>query len=376
MKKLIILFSGIFLIGCSQENPEAIQKQIINYKNKVTSYNDKIAELEEMLEQDTAFDTSERATVVRVQEIQPRNFSHFIKVSGKVLAEEEAFISPEMNGQIEEVLVKEGQRVSGGQLLVSLNSEVTEKSIAEVETNLELLNSLYEKQKNLWDQNIGTEVQYLQAKTNKESAEARLATLQEQLEMSKIRAPFSGIVEDIMVKNGEMAMPGARLLHLVNLRDLSIESDISESYLNDIREGEKVEVEFPTFPGMKKMLPIIRVGSVIDNMSRTFEIELELKNPDEKIKPNQLAELRINDFSADSALVIPSITIKQDISGYYVYQIQQRNSETIASKLYLTPGRSAEDLTMVTEGLKPGMRIITEGYNLVKDGTRVSILSE
>jgi RND family efflux transporter MFP subunit len=376
MKKIIILFSAIFLFGCSQENPEAIQKQIINYKNKINSYNDRITELEEKLEQDTAFVSSERATVVRIQEMMPQNFSHYIKVSGKVLAEEEAFISPEMNGQIEEILVKEGQRVSKGQLLLSLNSEVTEKSIAEVKTNLELLTKLYEKQKSLWEQNVGTEVQFLQAKTNKESAEASLATLKEQLKMAKITAPFNGIVEDIMVKDGEMAMPGARLLHIVNLRDLSIEADISENYLNDIREGEKVEVEFPTFPGITKRLPIKRVGSVIDNMSRTFEIELELKNPDERIKPNQLAELRINDFSADSALVIPSITIKQDISGYYVYQVKDETEGPRASKLYITPGRSAEEYTMVVEGLQPGMKIITEGYNLVKDGTEVKVLSE
>lgn len=376
MKKLIILFSAIFLFGCSQDNPEAIQKQIINYKNKINSYNEKIAELEEKLEQDTSFVSSERGTVVRVQELIPQNFSHYIKVSGKVLAEEEAFISPEMNGQIEKIYAIEGQRVSKGQLIISLNSEVTEKSIAEVKTNLELLTKLFEKQENLWEQNIGTEVQYLQAKTNKESAEARLATLEEQLEMSKIRAPFSGIVEDIMVKEGEMAMPGARLLHLVNLNDLSIEADISENYLNDIREGEKVEVQFTSLPGMTKMLPIKRVGSVIDNMSRTFEIELQLQNPDGKLKPNQLAELRINDFSADSALVIPSITIKQDVTGYYVYQIAEDDKGPIASKIYITPGRSAEEYTMVLEGLKPGMRIITEGYNLVKDGTEVTILSE
>jgi RND family efflux transporter MFP subunit len=173
-----------------------------------------------------------------------------------------------------------------------------------------------------------------------------------------------------------MAMPGSRLLHLVNLKDLSIEADISENYLNDIREGERVEVQFASLPGMTKMLPIKRVGSVIDNMSRTFEIELELKNQDEKLKPNQLAELRINDFSADSALVIPSITIKQDVSGYYVYQIEQGGKSPVASKIYITPGRSAEEYTMVLDGLKPGMRIITEGYNLVKDGTEVTILSD
>ncbi len=376
MKKVIIIFSSIFLFGCAQDNPEAIEKKIINYKNRINSFNEKIAELEAQLQSDSANLDEELGTVVRIKELAPQEFSHFIKVSGKVIAEEEAFISPEMNGQIDEIYVDEGQNVQKGQLLISLNTDVTEKNIKEVKTNLELLTKLYEKQKELWDQNIGTEVQFLQAKSNKESAEARLATLEEQVEMARIRAPFSGIVEDIMVKEGEMAMPGSRMLHLVNLYDLSIESDISENYLNDIREGERVEVKFPTFPEMEKMLPIKRVGSVIDNMSRTFQIELELKNQDGRIKPNQLAELRVNDFSDEDALVVPSIMVKQDVSGHYVYHVKESEEGPVAEKVYVIPGRSSEDQTMIEEGLEAGMRIIVEGFNLVKDGTRVNVLSD
>ncbi|MBE0655643.1 MAG: efflux RND transporter periplasmic adaptor subunit, partial [Bacteroidales bacterium] len=351
-----------------------IQKQIISYKDKISSYNEKIIALEEILASDTSFKHDDRATVIRILEMKPQTFKHFIQVSGKVTAEEEAFISPEINGQISRILVKEGQRVNSGQLLLVLNTDVTEKTIQEVRSSLELLTKLYEKQKSLWDQNIGTEVQYLQAKTNKESTEARLATLEEQLKMAQITAPFSGIVEDIMVKEGEMAMPGARLVHMVNLKDLSIEADVSESYLNDIRTGEIVEVEFPTFPGIKKMLPIIRVGSVIDNLSRTFQLELGLKNPDEKIKPNQLATLRINDFVSENAMVVPSLIIKQDITGYYLYVAENRDGVMKSTKKYIVPGRSAEEFTMVNEGLNPGMLVVVEGFNLVKDGTEVRIL--
>jgi len=376
MKKIIILLSGVFLLGCSQDDPEAIKKQIIRYQDRVNGFNEKIAELEDKLEADTTYSEEDAGTVVNVKEVQPESFKHFIQVSGKVIAEEEAFISPEMNGQIQDVHVEEGDRVKKGQLMISLNTDVTETSIKEVKTNLELLTKLFEKQKNLWEQNVGTEVQYLQAKNNMESAEARLATLEEQLDMARIRAPFSGIVEDVLVKEGEMAMPGGRLIHLVNLENLSIEADISETYLNDIRMGEEVEVGFPTFPGMDMELPISRVGSVIDNMSRTFQVELEFSNRGERIKPNQLATLRINDFTSDSALVVPSIIIKQDISGYFLYTVNESDEGPVAGKAYVTPGRTAGEETMVTEGLKPGMRVIVEGYNLVKDGTRVNVLSE
>lgn len=371
MKRIIILLSGIFLLGCSQDNPEAIKKQIAGLQNKVNTYNEQIESLKQQLEASPMAAEEPEGTVVRVQQLSPEPFAHYIQISGKVIAEEEAFISPEMNGQIEKIHVEEGQRVVKGQKLISLNTDLTQASIKEVETNMELLQKLYEKQKELWGNNIGSEVQYLQAKTNLESAAARLATLEEQLDMASVTAPFNGIVEDVMVKEGEMAMPGGRMIHLVNLKNLSIEADVSEAYLNDIRKGEKVEVEFPTYPGMLKELPIQRVGSVIENLSRTFQVELALKNPDEKIKPNQLAVLKVNDFYSEEALVVPSIIVKQDITGYYVYRV----ADGIAEKIYVTPGHSAAEMTMIDEGLETGMEIIVDGFNLVKSGSRVRIVN-
>jgi RND family efflux transporter MFP subunit len=336
--------------------------------------NEEIAELERKLESDTSYQEEVRATVVRVKDLQPESFRHFIELSGKVEAEEEVYVSPEMNGKVERIYVKEGEKVSRGQLLMLLDTDVTEKSINEVETNLELLRKLYEKQKNLWDQDIGSEVQYLQAKSNMESAEARLASLKEQLDMARVTAPFGGVIENVAVKQGDIAMPGGRHIHLVNLRNLSIETSVSENYLNDIREGEQVEVEFPSYPDMERVLPVKRVGSVIDNLSRTFEVELELDNPDEKIKPNQLASLRIMDFSTDSALIVPSIIIKQDTRGYYLYKVLDGEEGLEAEKVYVVPGRSYSDQTMVVEGIEPGMKIIVDGYNLVSDGTSVRIV--
>ena len=308
--------------------------------------------------------------------MEEQPFSHHIFLSGKVEANEEAWISPETNGQIKKIYIKEGQRVSTGQLLVTLNTDITEKSIKEVETNLELQKKLFEKQKDLWEQNIGTEVQYLQAKTAYESTEARLSTLKEQLEMARIKAPFNGFVESIPVKEGELAMPGTRLLYMVNLKNLKVTANVSENYLNTVKKGEEVDVEFPDTPGHKKTLKITRVGNVIENLSRTFEIELDMSNNDEKIKPNQLATMKLNDFSTDRAYVVPSIILKQDIKGYYLYQAAQRNGKMVASKIYVEPGRSAEDKTMILKGVTPGMEVIVAGYNVVKDGTPVKIISE
>ncbi len=376
MKKLLLIYSVIFLFGCSPETPESIKKEISDYKQEISEINKKISDLEKKLENDSIQPDADRATVVRIKELRPEPFRHHILLSGKVKAEKEVFVSPEMSGQVERIFVKEGQRVAQGQILMKLSTEVTEQSIKEVKSNLELLTKLYEKQKNLWDQNIGSEVEYLQSKTNKESAEARLASLQEQLNMAEVRAAFDGVIEDVAIKEGEIAMPGARNIHLVNLKDLSIETNVSESYLTDIREGEEVEAEFPTYPGMKKELPVTRVGSVIDNLSRTFEVEVGLKNPDEKIKPNQLASLKIIDFETDSALVVPSIIIKQDTKGYYIYRLKETGEHPEAEKVYIVPGRYSGNKTMTEEGLEPGMKIIVDGYNLVTDGAKVRVISE
>jgi len=376
MKKLLIFISILIMASCSTDNPEAIKKKIISYKSKIDTYDKKISELEAKLEADSLPQKAIVGTSVYVKEMLNEEFEHHIQVSGKVEAIEEAFVSPEMSGQIKKIHVSEGQRVKTGQLLISLNTDLVDKSIIEVKTRLTLLDKLYEKQSELWEQNIGTEIQYLQAKTNKESAEAGLETLKEQLEMASIRASFDGIVESIMVKEGELAMPGGRLLHLVNLDKLKILAGVSEIYLNNIHKGDTATISFSATPDYKIFLPINRTGIVIDNMSRTFQVELLMNNKNEWIKPNQLAIMNLQDFASEKAFILPSIIIKQDIKGSYVYKVEEGTAGPTASKVYIQPGHSSADMTMIDSGIKQGMKIIVEGYNLVKNGSPVKIITE
>lgn len=376
MKKLAVLALIVFFASCSRENPEAIQKQLISYKDKVNDLNNKIADLEQKLETMGDSAVEESGTVVKIKEVRPETFKHFVEISGKVIANDEAMLSAETNGKVSQLHIKEGDYVTEGRLLVSLNTDLTEKSIREVRTNLELMEKLYEKQKNLWDQNIGTELEYLQAKNNYEAAQARLASLEEQLDMAQVRAPFNGIVNEIMVEKGEMAAPGAPVLHIVNMEDFNLEGNISENFLNDIRVGEIVDISFPTFPGMNYELPVSRVGNVIDNMSRTFKVEVKFNNREGKIKPNQLSVMKINDFTDNEALVVPSIVIKQDVTGNYLYVVKENGEGPSATKVYVEPGRSFQEYTMIESGLNPGDKVIVEGYNLVKDGSLVEIISE
>jgi membrane fusion protein, multidrug efflux system len=314
-------------------------------------------------------ESSRQPLAVEVRVMEPREFSRQFAVTGQMEALQDAFISPEINGQIKQIPVKNGQRVARGELLVRLNSEVTEKNIAEVRTNLELATRLFEKQEELWQQNIGSEVQYLEAKNSKESLEARLSTLEQQMELARIRAPFTGIVENILVREGEMAAPGMQLLRLVSLETMRLSARVSEAYMKDVREGDQVEIQFPAYPDEVIHETIDRVGQVIDPATRTFVIEVMLENRNKLLKPNMLSRVLITDFSADSALVVPSVVLKQDFDGTFLFLARADRAE----KVYVETGITVQDETMITGGLEPGDRVIVRGYNLATDGTPVRI---
>lgn len=368
MKKLTILFFIVLISACSGDNNDVIRQQITKKEDQIRQLHKEIQELESQITDSAEMDN---AVLVRLKDIQPEEFNHFIVMAGNVEAVEYAWISPEINGQIKEIHVHEGQRVNKGQLLISLNTDVTESSIAEVKTGLELATKLYEKQKSLWEREIGSEIQYLESKNAMESAKARLNTLEAQLEMAKIRAPFSGIVNDILPKKGELASPGMPVLELVNLDDIAVKADIAEVYLGKVKKGEMVEVNFDVLPNLKLKAPVYRVSSVIDKQNRTFEIEVRLNNRDNQIKPNMIATVRVNDFHSEEARVVPSIIIKQDIKGFYMFKGVNQGDGLKAAKIYVEPGHSYEDETMIDKGIEFGDRIIVEGYNLVSSGTRI-----
>ncbi len=375
MKKLIYITFVVFLAACSSkvENPqtdEEILQQISDYKDQMADLNKKINELEDKLSSNAKGDAG---IPVAVEKMEFEPFKHYIEVNGTVEAINEAYISPEINGQVKEIHVKEGQWVDKGTLLLTINSSVTRSTIREVETNLELARTVYKKQKELWNKNIGSEMDYLRAKNNVESLESRLETLQSQLDMAEIKAPISGIVDEIMVKEGELAIPGVQVIQLVNLNDLNVNADVSEAYITSIKEGEDVMLDFPSYPDISMEVPVYRTGNIINEANRTFKVQLKIKNRNGMIKPNVIARIRINDYTLDNALMVPSIIIKKDMQGSYVYIINPEDQT--AQKVYVETGRSYKDRTVVTSGLEPGDRVIVEGYNQVSSGSYVKITS-
>ncbi len=374
LRKTSVFFLALVLLGaCQRGNDiEKKKKQLARYKTQLVELTLKIKQLEKELAADTLH-AGPSLIPVRTLTLQPIPFSHDVEVSGTVIPEKEAFVSSEINGQIKKIYVIEGQHVKEGQLLLKLNTEVTESSIAEAKAQLALAEKLYEKQKELWDQHIGSEVQYLQAKTNLEAARERLRSLEARLDMAYIKAPFDGIIDEIHAKEGELAAPGRQLVQLLNLDRMKIYADVSETYLQKVHKGDKVEVLFPDLDSEPYRLSVFRKENAINPKSRTFKIEIKLNNPGWYIKPNLFTLVRFRDYHNPRALVVPSEIIKKDIHGYFLYVVRQQGKETVARKVYITPGVFFKDHTQVREGLAAGDRVIVEGYDQVTNGEKIQV---
>ena len=350
MKKFTVIISILIISACSSKSDKNRNDltEILNY--------------------------SVSKTIVSVKKVEYEKFEHFTEITGTTKAVQFAFISPEMSGQIKSIYINEGEKVKKGQLLVSLNADVIENSIDELETGLELATIIYNRQKDLWEKEIGSEIQFLEAKSNKESLEKKLKTLNSQLEMTRVKAPFNGIVEKIFQKEGELGTPGRQLVQLINLHKLYVNAEISESYISSITKGMPVIISLPSYPEIELKAEIHRTGNIINAQSRTFLIQMLISNRAEIIKPNSLAVLRIKDFSADSAFVVPTAIIKKDIKGYYLYTIDNIEEKQIARKTYIQKGMFNANNTIVVEGLTKEQQVITIGYNLVTDGDEIEIV--
>jgi len=376
MKRISVIMLGVALmVGCtSTETPEAIKLQISGLKDKALEINNQIKELENKLAKMDDDNHVNGLVPVHVKNIQEESFEHYFLANAKVEMAEEALIRPEGSGHIKKIHVTKGQRVAKGDLIVSLNTSILENSIAEVKLGLDLATKVFDKQKALWEQNIGSEIQYLEAKNNKERLEYSLKTLQAQLDMSLVKAPFSGIVDDIYSKEGELASPSAPLVYLVNLDKLKIEADVTENILTKIHVGDMVTIKFPTYSDIVLNAPIKRIGNAIDQKTRTIKVEIWLDNVRGQIKPNQIAMLSIKDFESKNALVVPSIVLKQDSKGTFLFVASKNEAgKTVATKTYVETSLSYNDRTMVTKGLDKGQQVITAGFNQIGNGSLIEV---
>jgi RND family efflux transporter MFP subunit len=314
-------------------------------------------------------------TPVTVVTLQTKEFNHFFKVSGTVEAINAAFISPEINGQIKNIYVEEGDRVTKGQALAKLNTSIVDNGINELKTSLEFAKTVFKKQKQLWEKEIGSEIQFLEAKHSKESLENKLKTLTAQKQMAIVKAPIDGIIDEIFLKEGELGIPGRQMMQIVNLTDLYINADVAESHIADVKAGDKVVLSFSSFPEIEMKVPVFRIGNIINPANRTFKVQLKIKNQENKLKPNLMSLIMINDFTEESALVVPTEIIKHDINGSYLYVVENFDKKNIAQKKYIQTGLSYNQETMITDGVKAGEIIVVKGYSQISAGVEVLIVN-
>ncbi|HEX4888730.1 MAG TPA: efflux RND transporter periplasmic adaptor subunit [Luteibaculaceae bacterium] len=300
-------------------------------------------------------------------------FEHFFEVQGTLESEKNSLITAEMAGAVKRINVQEGQRVNAGQVLVELDKQLIDQSIAELKDGLELARFVFEKQEKLWKQNIGSELQYRQAKTNYESLQTRMKQAETQRSKTFITAPFSGVVEDIMPKIGEMAAPGMPVVRLVNLDRLSVKAQLSEAYVGKVKYGTTVTVSFPSI-GKQYTARVTKVGSSINPSGRTFEVTASLNNGGKDLLPNLVAKVTFKDYENNRAIVVPTQAILQDINGNsYAYLVKKGKELPTVKKVPVKMGLTYQNRSEIISGLNAGDEIVFEGVRSINDGDRVSI---
>lgn len=371
---LLLPFLAMVAISCSSGEPQTLEgkKAVLEAKKKeLIALNKEIDQLQTEIESlDPEMANQVRRIPVNTLDLAHSKFQHFVKVQGQVEANKNIMVSAMQPGRITAIYVREGQSVGKGALLAQLDDAVMQSSIDELKSSLELAEIMFNKQSKLWEQEIGTEVQYLTAKNQKESLERRLATLKEQLKLSKIYAPISGVVDEIMPKVGEMLSPGYPAFRIVNASDLSLKANLSEVHLPYIKRGDKVKVSFPTI-NMETEAKVTAVGQSIDPNNRTFKVEVKLPN-NRLFKANMFGEISVNDQTVDEAIVIPLELIQQTDVGQFVY-IVEKNEEGnwLSKRKNVQLGLSAEGEVLVKEGLAVGDKLVTIGYKDLSDGQEV-----
>jgi RND family efflux transporter MFP subunit len=314
-------------------------------------------------------DSVKKTNLVSTEQLTPQIFKTYINVQAHVDADENVSLAAEMPGTVTKINVEVGQEVKKGTVLAETDSRVIQQSLADLQVNAELVNQLYEKQKALWDQKIGTEVQFLAAKTNKESMDKKLATLQEQLRMTKIVSPIDGTVDAIDVKLGQLTAPGMPAIRIINFSNLKLKSDLAESYISKVHKGDQVLVYFPD---LKDSLTakVNYAARAINPISRTFNVEINLDNKKE-YHPNQIAQIKINDYtSATPVIVLPVKYIQTDFNGKPFVLVNENNK---ATKRNVKKGKEYNSFVEVLEGISAADELITNGFENVNEGDDLKI---
>lgn len=365
---------AVLVASCAPEvssDLSKLQAQRDSLKTARIAISEELKELEMRINEiDTNF--KERITNITTLTLAPTSFEHFFNVQGVVETDQNAQIFAEAAGKITAIKVKEGDNVKKGQVLMTIDSRIVSNQIDELQSRLSLAKTVFEKQETLWKKNIGSEIQYLESKNNYESLQQNIETLQAQKAMYTVTAPFSGIVDEINPKIGEMANPAMPAFRLINTDVMYVKADITERYLGQLKEGDKVTIDFPS-ANQTIESKINRIGSFINPNNRSFKIKLLLDNSENTLKPNMLGELKVRDYKSDSTVVIPTSLIQITPTGEeFVYVVRNENDRTIASKTMIKSGMTYNNNSEVLEGLTGSETLVNRGARSIKDGDVVN----
>ncbi|WP_026950487.1 efflux RND transporter periplasmic adaptor subunit [Algoriphagus mannitolivorans] len=368
-KYLPLLALSVLMISCKKDDLAAKKEKLETLKSNLASISTEIRELEkELSDLDPEFAAQNKKPIlITTAAVRKGEFTHFVEVTGSVLSKKNVSISSEISGRILQVSAVEGMRMAKGQVLAVIDSEGIQRNIEEMENSLSLAKTIFEKQERLWKQQIGTEIQYLEAKNRKEGLEKSLASLKTQLSKAYIRAPFNGTVETVQARLGELVQPGVPMFQFVGESDLFIEADISESYVGVLQKGDSVEVAFPSL-GKTFNTKVSAVGAIINPNNRTFKVEVFLPQIG-GLKPNMISVLKIQDYKNPSSVVVPSHLILSDNRGDYVFVVENDT----AKKKYIVRGMSTGNETEIKDGLVGTEILVDKGFREVGDNFSVNI---
>ena len=318
-------------------------------------------------------DTLKRFTPVTAFETKTKIFNHFIEVQGNVEADQSVELYPESGGNIIKIYVKEGQKVAKGTVLAQIDNSIIESSIVELQTQLDLATTTFERQQRLWNQNIGSEMQFLQAKAKKEGLENSLKSINAQAKKLKIVAPFSGTIDEIFGKIGGLAVPQMPVLRLVNLNKIHVESEVTETYLKSIKKGTEVELNFPSL-GKTITSKVTQVGNFINPNNRSFKVRIDLNNANNDIKANLLADVKIKDFQANG-IVLPTTILQKDRLGkIFVFTLKKEGEVYTTQKTYVNVQMSYNNQSFISEGLAKNTLVVDKGSRLIKADEIVTLV--
>ena len=382
---LLSLWASLSLLSCQEKKQTVEQVIATNDLAQLRAQRAAIGDQHQALSQDLEaldraigkLDQNEKLSLVTALVISPERFENYLQVQGNVATPQNIVLYPQFSGQLQTLHVSVGDQVKKGDLLATLDDNGMAQQLNQLMVQEALAKTTFERQEKLWHQNIGSELQYLQAKTQYEAQRSLTQQVAQQLEKSKIVAPFDGTIDAVLAEAGTVVSAGmSPVFRLVNLSNMYLKADVPEGYLNDVVAGKKVIVNFPVLR-LEVPSKIRSVGRYINPDNRTFSVEVDLPNNKAQIKPNLTAQININDYTNDQALLVPQSVISENAAGeQYVYttQYDQERNQSMAKKQMVVTGKTEGDFVEIIQGIQPGDTVIAEGARSVKDGQPISIL--